>query len=470
MNTKRYCYHCFCELSPTETVCSKCGYQNATYHQNPNCLHPGTLLKNRYIIGVALGVGGFGITYKCLDTKIGGVCAIKEYFPMRLAKRNPSNAQVIVSESDRPRYLRMMESFVKEAELLKGMNHPGVIKVYERFYEHGSAYYVMEYCDGVNLQKYTNGFTRRLDYNEGMNMLCQCLDALAYIHGKGIIHRDIAPDNIFVTKNNRIKILDFGSARHEMMQSVRHLTVIVKSGYAPIEQYSVDMKQGPYTDVYALGATFYHLFTARLPLESTKRVQADPLVPFSYCRPDLPEALKRSIEKAMAVQAVNRYKTVQEMMRDLDFHPSPMSLPSGFSSVKRSANKRKPLPKRADCGVRFAAALLDSVIWSFLYTLVVTAFAETDAAVYQCFALYPIVYTLINIISELIMSATLGKKLLSLRVMGKTYSKADAGAIVLRNIVKLAGVFVLIFAKNGELLEDRVTDSMVCKTERGDLY
>ncbi|MBQ4159470.1 MAG: serine/threonine protein kinase, partial [Clostridia bacterium] len=313
MNYNNLCYRCFFEKPIADRPCPKCGYKHTPAAVSPNCLLPGTLLHGRYIVGVALGVGGFGITYKCLDTKIGGVCAIKEYFPANFAVRSTATKFVSVSEQNLERYNRVMKRFVEESRLLRKLQHPNVISTYDSFFENNTAYYVMEYCDGIDLRRYTSNFSKKLDYAEGMNLLFQIMNGLEYVHAKGILHRDIAPDNIYVTKGNSIKILDFGSARSEMDQYNRELSVIIKVGYAPIEQYGGRGKQGPYTDIYALGATFYHLFTSRMPVESTQRVAEDTLTPFSRLRPDLPDNLKYCIEKAMELTTAKRIANIAEM-------------------------------------------------------------------------------------------------------------------------------------------------------------
>lgn len=468
MNNTRFCYQCFCEMSITEERCPKCGYKYTPDPSHPNCLRPGTRLHDRYIVGVALGVGGFGITYKCLDTEIGEVCAIKEFFPARLAVRDKSNQHVVVSQPEQPRFQRIMHRFVEEAELLKKLDHRYVIKVYKSFFEKDTAYYVMEYCDGVDLQKYTNGFTRKLSYDEGMNLLYQTMNALEYIHSNGILHRDIAPDNIFVTKNNFIKILDFGSARREMEQTNRVLSVIVKVGYAPIEQYGGGMKQGAYTDIYALGATFYHLFTSVIPQESTKRASQDTLVPFSRLRPDLPDNLKYCIERAMEIKPSERIASIAEMKHILGIDTvSRSSKPADniVAPVDASSSRRSEsvaVGKKAPLAQRLAATAIDWVFWGLVYlSMMFGMVAPGNVEPGLVFFLFPFFITVINAVAEAAIATTLGKVLMGLCVREKNGAPAAVGQILLRNVVKLAGVFVLIFSKNEELLEDRVTQSVV---------
>lgn len=478
MNYNNLCYRCFSEKPIAEKPCPKCGYKHTPNTVSSNCLLPGTLLKNRYIVGVALGVGGFGITYKCLDTKIGGICAIKEYFPANFALRTNATKFVSVAEQNLERYNKIMKRFVEEAELVKSLKHRNVITIYDSFFENNTAYYVMEYCDGIDLRRYTNNFSRRLEYDEGMNLLYQIMNGLEYIHSKGILHRDIAPDNIYVTKNNSVKILDFGSARSEMDQFNRELSVIVKVGYAPIEQYGGRGKQGPYTDIYALGATFYHLFTSRIPIESTQRVAEDNLEEFSRLRPDLPDNLKYCIEKSMELTTAKRISNIAEMKSILGLSnasvrmskeqppikpppikpPQPNPQPSGRISSNPSSNV-------ASIASRMGAYAIDLMLWGVIYFAVLFGALGVNDTSIGLSVLFPIIFTLINTISELMSSTTIGKAMLKLHIRGKRSVDVMPSQVLIRNIIKLLGIFVVVFAQNDELLEDRATDSIVCMKE-----
>lgn len=479
---------------------------------SPNCLPSGTLLHNRYVTGIALGVGGFGITYKCLDTKVGGICAIKEYFPSNLAIRNAAQATlqpghskyVSVADQNVERYNRIMKRFVEEAELVKSLHHRNVITIYDSFFENNTAYYVMEYCDGIDLRRYTKNFTRKLGYDEGMNLLYQIMNGLEYIHAKGILHRDIAPDNIYVTKNNSVKILDFGSARSEMDQLNRELSVIVKVGYAPIEQYGGRGKQGPYTDIYALGATFYHLFTSKIPMESTQRVAEDTLEEFSRLRPDLPDNLKYCIEKSMELTTAKRISSIAEMKSILGLDnasvsgrgaqamaaqavpPTPQiqartaprisqqpisqqasrmpQQPNPKPNIPPGGNWAKPGMQSAGIAVRMGAYIVDWLIWGVVYYVALFAVLGINVYSIALSSLFPMIFAFINTVSELIASATIGKAMFHLRVSGKAGGAATPGKVILRNIVKLLGIFVIVFAEGNELLQDRATDTVVCIT------
>lgn len=477
MNYNNLCYRCFYEKQTRDESCPKCGYSNSSAHIASNCLLPGALLKKRYIVGMTLGVGGFGITYKCFDTKIGGICAVKEYFPSRYAMRDNKTKYVSVADNNLERYQKIMRRFVEEANLVKSLNHRNIIQIYDSFSENNTAYYVMEYCNGIDLRRYTNNFTRKLEYDEGLNILYQIMNGLEYVHSKGILHRDIAPDNIYVTKNNTVKILDFGAARKEMDQYNKELSVIVKVGYAPIEQYGGRGMQGPYTDIYALGATFYHLFTSRIPVESTQRVAEDNLVPFSRLRPDLPDKFKYCIEKAMELTTAKRIANIAEMKRILGLGSdsviiskeppisqggtSQSNYSHSTSSRSRSGGFSQNRPEVATVGKRVGAYLIDMIVWSIVYFLLFANVFGNNANI-----LFPLAFTAINIVSELIFSSTLGKALLKLQVRGKSGNDAEPSQIVIRNIIKLLGIFVVVFGKNNQLLEDIATDSIVCEKKR----
>lgn len=478
MNYNNLCYRCFCEKPIREKPCPQCGYKHTPNTVSSNCLLPGTLLKNRYIVGVALGVGGFGITYKCLDTKIGGICAIKEYFPANFALRTNATKFVSVAEQNLERYNKIMKRFVEEAELVKSLKHRNVITIYDSFFENNTAYYVMEYCDGIDLRRYTNNFSRRLEYDEGMNLLYQIMNGLEYIHSKGILHRDIAPDNIYVTKNNSVKILDFGSARSEMDQFNRELSVIVKVGYAPIEQYGGRGKQGPYTDIYALGATFYHLFTSRIPIESTQRVAEDNLEEFSRLRPDLPDNLKYCIEKSMELTTAKRISNIAEMKSILGLSNASVRMSKEQPPVKPPPMKppqqnphqsgrisNQPRSNVASIATRMGAYAIDLLLWSVIYFAVLFGALGVNDSTIGLSILFPIIFTLINTVSELMSSTTIGKAMFRLYIRGKNGTEVMPSQVLIRNIIKLLGIFVVVFAQNDELLEDRATNSIVCIKE-----
>ncbi len=488
MNYNSLCYRCFCEKPIPDRPCSACGYMYDPNQVKRNCLMPGTLLHNRYLVGVALGVGGFGITYKCLDTSLGGICAIKEYFPGTYATRLPQSRTVNVDPENVQRYGHVMNRFVEEAQMLKTLDHPNIIRTFDSFSENNTAYYVMEYCDGVDLRTYTKGCTKKLDSHLGIHFLKQVMDGLEYVHSKNIMHRDIAPDNIYVTKSNHVKILDFGAARREMDQNKRQLSTIVKMGYAPIEQYGNRGKQGPYTDIYALGATFYHLFTGVYPPESTTRAASDrdELVPISKLRPDLQDNLKYCIEKCLAIKSSERLQSIADMRYVLGISGGQQqwgnsglrSGQSGQSGLRAGQSGQKGgqygvggssssggnQTVVASISKRCLAYLIDSVIIGlFLLSFMMAAYVSgSQDGIVACVLMQPIFMFVYGTCMEMLSGATLGKLVMNIYVRGMGSGKAETSQILLRNLVKLLGVFCLIPAAEGMMLQEKITSSVVC--------
>ncbi len=467
------CFNCFCEKPINDRPCPKCGHSFNLSSLPKNCLMPGTLLNNRYVVGNPIGVGGFGITYKCLDLQIGGVCAVKEYLPANISGRNRPEHNIFVQDGYIERFNQMMKSFANEASLLQTLHHKNVITSYDSFFENNTAYYVMEYCDGIDLRRYTKNFTKKLDANEGLSILTQVMNGLEYVHSKGILHRDIKPDNIYITSNQTVKILDFGSARNEMEQYKKELSAIITVGYAPIEQYGGRGVQGHYTDIYALGATFYHLFTGRMPIESTQRVSEDKLVPFSVLRPDLPDNLKFCIERCMVLSKNSRVQNVGEMKHILEtVNPNPQPAHVPPQPVPQPAPNPVPVPtpvsyrKRitgiASLTSRIYANLIDSGICGFVYLIfLIPTLVFFWPAAFVLAILYPAFSYLVNSLLELCMGRTLGKMMLNQMVLDRSGEKADAGQIFYRNLIKMLGVFVLLFAEGDRLMEDKYTNTAV---------
>lgn len=462
---KKLCYNCFSVIPIYGRTCTMCGLKNTDIHNSAVCLPPGTVLNGKYLIGKALGVGGFGITYKCFDMQVGGVCAVKEYFPTLFANRASDRLSVLTKQASmQAQYNRIMQRFVKEAQLLQTLRHRNIVSVYDSFYGNGTAYYVMEYCDGVDLRRYTGDYNNKLEYGAGINIMHQVMDGMEYIHSKGILHRDIAPDNIYITKTNNVKILDFGSARYEMDQLNKGFSVVIKAGYAPVEQYSKTQKQGTYTDVYAFGATFYHLFTGVMPMPSTQRMVSDQLVLFSQLRPDLPASVKYCIEQAMCVYANQRIQDFTQMRRIFfgtnNFevvHKRALHFPP-FDSEN---NITPQVHNKASLSQRLCASIMDLLMYGSVYFAALFLLVSNVPLLEILLFAFPIFVTLINIASELAFAATPGKKIMQLYVGSSVGGKVSAGCILCRNLIKLLGVFVLITGDSKILLEDKLTRSNV---------
>ncbi len=279
----------------------------------PLALPKGTILAGQYVIERVLGQGGFGITYKASDYKNNNKpVAIKEYFPDTLVYREMTT--VISYPGERTENFDYgKQSFLDEAETLaKFLGNDNIVRVYSYFEENGTAYFAMEYVEGIPFDKYLTQKGGRIGIDEAKNILIPVMDALGAVHSTGIIHRDVTPDNIYLSNDGRVMLLDFGAARYSLGDKSRSLDVVLKHGFAPKEQYSRRGKQGPYTDVYALGATFYFALTGKRPPDSIERMDEDDLIPPHNLGVNITEYQEEAILKALNVQPSERFQTMAE--------------------------------------------------------------------------------------------------------------------------------------------------------------
>lgn len=243
-------------------------------------LPPGYLL-HEFQIERVLGEGGFGIVYLARDMQLRRTVALKEYMPSSLAVRQPSNVVGVRSQRHRETFDLGLRSFVNEARLLASFDNPSLVKVYRFWEQNGTAYMVMPFYEGPTLKAWLKAQPQPPDEAWLKRLLNPLLDALDLIHADHCYHRDIAPDNILLLgAQQRPLLLDFGAARRVIGDATQALTVILKPGYAPIEQYAEvpSMKQGPWTDVYALSAVLYMAISGRAPVASVGRMMTDDLV------------------------------------------------------------------------------------------------------------------------------------------------------------------------------------------------
>lgn len=327
----RYCYNCFQSMPDGATVCPSCGYNaSAQTGKFPMALPPGTVLNGRYILGRVLGQGGFGITYIAQDHKTGVLVAVKEYFPDTMAARTDGHSVSAYTGQREENFLYGKECFLNEAKTLaEFIGNPNIVRVHSYFEENNTAYFVMDYVQGTSFQDYLKQHGR-LSWQETKRILEPVIGALASVHSKGVIHRDVTPDNIYITNDGTVKLLDFGAARYSLGDKSRSLDVVLKHGYAPREQYSRHGRQGPYTDVYALGATFYYCLTGRLPPDSIDRQDEDEFILPSSLGVKLRAKAEDALCKALAVSAQDRFQSMSEFylaLNEGDEEPVPPTPP-----------------------------------------------------------------------------------------------------------------------------------------------
>ncbi len=332
------CMGCM-EMRGESSVCPFCGYVEGTRVALPTFLRPRTLLRGRYLVGRVLGHGGFGITYIGWDTVLGVKLALKEFFPKDCAVRAEGATEVKPYSGELgEKFEEGLRSFLTEARTLARFEgHPNIVGVRDFFPENGTAYLVMRYLEGCNLREHLKRRGGKLPWNEALSIMVPAMEALMAIHAQGVLHRDVSPDNIFITRSGEVKILDFGAARQALGQSIS-LSVILKPGYAPEEQYRSHGQQGPWSDVYAAAATLYRCVTGKVPPESLDRLAEDTLRPPSELDVDIAPAAEAALLKGMALRAADRYAGMSEFLVALltDAQGETVALP-GPSAPQRPA-------------------------------------------------------------------------------------------------------------------------------------
>lgn len=307
------CLNCMKEYSEGN-VCPHCGFVAGTIPREAYHLHPGTRLAGRYVIGTTLGFGGFGITYRAWDEMLGKMIAIKEYYPNGIVNRIPGESAVIIYSGKRQReFMNGKERFLEEARNMAKFNqHPNVVHVYSFFEENHTAYIAMEFLDGISYKQFIASNGGIVDVDTAVGVVLAVLSALKELHKNRIIHRDISPDNIFICADGTIKLIDFGAARFTSGEKEKTMSIILKPGYAPPEQYRSKSRQGPWTDIYAVGAVLYRSVTGVMPEESVNRQISDTLKAPAELNPKVPPQVSNAIKRAMALDWELRFKSAGE--------------------------------------------------------------------------------------------------------------------------------------------------------------
>lgn len=276
-------------------------------------LPSGYLLHQQYVIEKTLGQGGFGITYRAFDRKGNRRVAVKELFPTRCVIRDTDEVTVKVVAGKDVDFSHMKKRFLEEAQrLYRFQSSPDIVSVYHLFEENHTAYYVMEYLTGMDLSHYMKQHGR-LNWNHLSVFVWMTLKALETLHSSNLIHRDISPDNLFITESGRVVLIDFGSVRS---CDAGGFTTFLKHSFAPMEQYRENGNQGPWTDIYALCVTMYYALSGVLPPQAPSRVEMKE-APIEQLCPGLPEHVAGAIKKGMEILPEKRFQSVKELERVL---------------------------------------------------------------------------------------------------------------------------------------------------------
>lgn len=519
MDYDRLCLKCMKE-GVQDGVCACCGMPVGFTQEPPFALPAGTILHGQYMAGAVLGCGGFGITYAAVDLRDGHRVAIKEYFPNGLGTRSFGETGV-VSLVDMENFRYGLEQFLSEARIIYDCRGtPNIIQVEKLFEENNTAYYAMEYLEGQDLKHYLSEHGGKLSFQETSSLLEPVFDVLTSVHAKNIIHRDISPDNIYLCSDGTVKLLDFGAARAALQEKSRSLDVILKRGYAPVEQYYSHGRQGPWTDVYALGCTIYRCITGIVPPESPQRLKLDECTPADELCGDITQQACLAIKKAMEVAFEVRFQSAAEFKEALyggcgetvsdQPQPSGQPYPSGQQGVSEQQRpfgqqevsgqpqpyptSRPDTPKKVTVitssqvseeskgtllAKRFAAYWIDGLIVGCVTALAVelieiTTLQALYTLVFSVYFLYGFAFEASSV------RGTIGKKAMKLQVSSASGEKLSAGGVAVRNLFKyaavlagagipvylaagieLADILCVLFSRKGEALHDIISGSRV---------
>lgn len=330
---RKLCKNCFSERK--NRTCPVCGYSGGGGNNTGNALKRGTRLAGRYTVGGVIGSGSFGITYIAYDLKNDTVAAVKEYFPRLIAVREGNGSVRASSEKYGEIYRHGAEEFYREAEYVFQFNgNPNIVSVSDYFYENNTSYVVMEYLFGITLERYVKNYGTLTDA-QTVYIAEKILMALIAVHSAQLLHRDISPDNIMLCADGKIKLIDFGAARQFTADSLPELTVIMKNGFSPAEQYMRNGSFGEWTDIYSLGAVLYYAVTGNVPENPYERMISDGELDFYGKSTD--RALQDIICKAVSISKAKRYKSAAEMKKavsDLKIKGEEITFPDNFEPFK----------------------------------------------------------------------------------------------------------------------------------------
>ena len=337
------CPGCF-KVESRRGVCPRCGYDSALKRSSLLLPHGTQIGGGKYVVGRLLGkLGGFGVTYLAYDQRLQTLVAIKEYLPRDIATRDTSNSRVRpFGPEDAESFMYGLSRFLDEARTLAKIDHPNVVRVRDFLEENGTAYLVMDYCEGLTLSEFIKRqSTGRVDERTAVAILLPVLDGLREVHNQGFLHRDIKPQNIYLTAGNRPILLDFGAARQAYGDKTRSMSVVLSEGYAPVEQYQRNGHQGTWSDVYGASATLYAMLTGKAPPTATDRVSFNVLLPGLH---SVTEQTRKAIEEGMALSYSKRLQDIHSLQTCLIVKKIQSSTIETYPKNQASAERFKHQP------------------------------------------------------------------------------------------------------------------------------
>lgn len=334
---KKLCRNCFSDMAGK--VCSACGYTNKSRSGSALFLQRGTKLNNSFIIGGVIGSGGFGVTYMAYDLKKEKTVAIKEYFPKTIAARRADGSVYPVEKCNEKVFADGAEKFYLEAEYVFQFNgNSNIVSVFDYFYENNTSYLAMEYLSGITLENYIKNYGT-LSEAQTVYIAERLSMALVIVHSAQLLHRDISPDNIMLCRDGKIKLIDFGAARIFTAENLPKFTVIMKTGFTPIEQYACNGDFGEWSDIYSIGTVLYYALTGKIPPNPYERIAKNERLDFDEKSFDI--ELCSVIEKAAGISSEERYEHASELKNDIDalkINGEKINVPNDYDQFKFSVD------------------------------------------------------------------------------------------------------------------------------------
>lgn len=352
-DNQNYCYGCFSPKN-NDFQCEMCGYVHRPENEQEHSHLPaGTELNNRYIVGKVIGAGGFGITYIAFDPKLRVRLAIKEFFPRSIASRNDTTYDIRpYGEDEEKEFQNGLKYFLNEARSAAMFEtNQNVVGVKDMFEEYNTAYMVMPYINGIPFDTYLLQNGETVGFKTALSILAPVMEALSAVHDANLLHRDISPENIFITDEGIPKLIDFGSARPSVASDTLSMTPVIKEGYAPLEQYSRQGEQGPWTDIYSMAATLYRAVCGKVPPPAMERFTEDNLIDLSTACNDIPGYAVKAVEKALSLRSGDRFQSMSDFLEALTKGKEVAPLKFDESPAKTSNPKKWLIPSLVTAGI-----------------------------------------------------------------------------------------------------------------------
>lgn len=315
----KLCMGCMNQMEDRVMVCPHCGFNERELKQEAYYLTPGTVVGGKYIIGRALSYAGYTVTYIGMDAENNRKVLVKEYLPNDFSTRSEGDKEVTIYSGDaKEQFEEGLTTFLNEANRIQQLGKPqGIMQVYDCVAENDTGYVISEYLEGQTLAQILEG-GKKFSPQEAKEFICEILEGLRRVHPLDVVHCDIAPETILVTRTGEIKLLDFGATRYVTTANSKSLAIILKQGYAPEEQYRSQGVRGPWTDVYALGAVMYHMITGIVPIESVDRALVDELKAPSQLGVPMPKNMENALMNALNVYQKDRTPSAEVFYQELN--------------------------------------------------------------------------------------------------------------------------------------------------------